>query len=77
MKMRRKKMRIKEKLFCDECGTFIRETTPNENDEIKKDRLEGTRTSLDIICRKCLVKDVMEAKMKSSHLINNDNHKQT
>lgn len=49
-------MRRKSKLFCDECGSFIREVTIEEAEQIKKDKAEGTRTNLEIICRSCLIK---------------------
>lgn len=57
IKTRRKNlMRRKSKLFCDECGSFIREVTIEEAEQIKKDKAEGTRTNLEIICRSCLIK---------------------
>jgi hypothetical protein len=48
-----KEMRIKNKLYCDYCGKYLRELTKKQMQEIIKARKEGTMLCYIAECKSC------------------------
>jgi hypothetical protein len=46
-------MRVKDKIYCDSCGKFLRKLTKIQMIKINEDKKKGTRTNCSYFCEDC------------------------